>query len=138
MIQRREWMPLSQPGLQFVIEWNDSFADAPHRCVWATRNGDMLHPPQVHYENALRLEESRREGDMFRAEEAIEGGIRFSLGKLDGGKVFKDALYLPDGLTPAEIKTIQDERYANWLAVAYPGPEIVSEAAVIADGAVDG
>ena len=56
MIQRHEWTPLSQPGLCFVTEWDDSFEDAPHRCISATRDGAMLWPPQAHYEMAVREE----------------------------------------------------------------------------------
>jgi hypothetical protein len=126
MIQRREWTPLSQPGLLFVIGWDDDYADSLHRCVSATRDGEMLWPPQVHYEQAIAAEKVWREANISCVEmtEKRDGKnyIRFDIGNVAGAKKFKDVLHLPDGhsLTADEIQFMQDARYANWLAVAHP------------------
>lgn len=133
MIQRHEWTPLSQPGLCFVTEWDDSFEDAPHRCISATRDGAMLWPPQAHYEMAVREEELWREANIVRSEKIEKQDsvtrVHFDISRIDGASKFKDALYFPDGEMPTEneIKAIQDKRYAAWqAAIAYSGREIVT------------
>tara|TARA_R110000868_G_scaffold209021_3_gene458591 strand:- start:1898 stop:2329 length:432 start_codon:yes stop_codon:yes gene_type:complete len=136
MIQRREWTPYSQPGLRFVTEWDDSFDDAPHRCVFASRDGSMLFPPQVYYEEALRIEGERTEGTLLRSEEIVEDGdtlrVSFSISDNDGVNVFKDFLTVPTGTTQSEIWVVEDARYANWLSVvnAPPTADVVEEAIV--------
>ena len=53
-LQRKTWIPLSNPGLSFMLEWDITEEPPVIHCIEATQDGFALGNPTVFYEYALR------------------------------------------------------------------------------------